>query len=310
MDRTHRFRPLRTRLAGRPFARAGRAVLALTATAVLAACSGTTGGTTTTAFVATQTGTPGSIGIDVTDVMKTATPAALNAYIDAKGDHSAVAVLDRTTGISINVNEDKVFQTASIVKFDILATRLYQTQQSGGSLTGSEKTLAFAMITQSDNNAASALYSLDHGASGVTAANKVFGLKDTVPNSSWGRTRTTAGDQILLLKAVFDPKGPLSDASRNYMRSLMSQVEKDQAWGITAAATPDATGVYVKNGWVEMDAYGHMEGDNSVGRITEPGHDWLIAAMSNYNRTDAAGEKILDALSEMAVSGLRIQTKS
>ena len=105
------------------------------------------------------------------------------------------------------------------------------------------------MITQSDNNAASSLYSADHGASGVTAANSVFGLKETAPHTSWGKTHTTASDQIRLLTAVIDPNGPISDANRDYMMSLMSQVEPDQAWGITAAKTSAATGVYVKNGW-------------------------------------------------------------
>jgi hypothetical protein len=51
-----------------------------------------------------------------------------------------------------------------------------------------------------------------------------------------------------------------------------------------------------------------MEGDNSIGRITEPGHDWLIATMSNYNRTDEAGEAILEGLAKIAVGGLRQTT--
>jgi hypothetical protein len=167
------------------------------------------------------------------------------------------------------------------------------------------------MITQSDNRAASALYLLDHTASGVATANAQFGLQDTQPggNGVWGKTHTTAADQIRLLTAVFNPKGPLSSANQNYMLSLMKRVEPDQAWGITAAKTPDATGVYVKNGWDEMDAYGHMEGDNSIGRITEPGHDWLIATMSNYNRSDPAGEKILENLAKIAVGGLRLETQ-
>ena len=166
------------------------------------------------------------------------------------------------------------------------------------------------MITQSDNGAASTLYGYDHGASGVTAANKVFGLKETTPNSSWGRTHTTAADQIRLLTAVFGPNSKLTSNNRAYMMSLMSQVEPDQAWGITAAKTDDATGVYVKNGWVEMDDYGHEEGDNSIGRITEPGHDWLIATMSNYNKTDTAGEAILEGMALLAVSGLRVASAS
>ncbi|HEY2793557.1 MAG TPA: hypothetical protein VGJ28_14430 [Micromonosporaceae bacterium] len=284
-------------------------VAALAAPLGLTACTAAAA-PTTTAFTATQSGTPVSLGLDTPAMLKTALPAALQAYIAAKGGHSAVDVVDRTTGATIAVNENRTFQTASIMKFDILATRLLQTQKAGGSLSSSQRGQAFLMITQSNNQAASSLYAEDHTASGVAAANATFGLKNTHPgaNGVWGKTHTTAADQIRLLSAVFNPKGPLSSANQQYMMSLMSKVEPDQAWGITAAKTPAATGVYVKNGWDEMDAFGHMEGDNSIGRIVEPGHDWMIATMSNYNRTDAAGEKILGNLAKIAVSGLRLET--
>ena len=282
--------------------------LALTLVAALLPAIVVTVGATPASATVARKETTTFAGLDTAHVMKDATPAALTAFVKSKGSHSAVKVLDRTTGATIALNEDRAFQTASIVKFDILATRLYQTQRAGSSLSSSQRALAFKMITQSDNNAASALYALDHRASGVAAANKAFGLRDTVPNASWGKTRTTAADQVRLLGSVFSSHGPLNSTNQQYMLSLMSKVEPDQAWGITAAATDDATGVYVKNGWVEMDAYGHLEGDNSIGRIIEPGHDWLIATMSNYNRSDPAGERILEGLAKIAVGGLRYET--
>ncbi|HEY1485976.1 MAG TPA: hypothetical protein VGF84_07715 [Micromonosporaceae bacterium] len=289
-----------------------RIAVPLVAALALTGCTAQATATpTTTAFTATQTGAPVSLGLNAAAVLKTALPAALKAYITAKGGHSAVSVVDRTTGAGVSVNANRVFQTASIMKFDILATRLLQTQRAGQSLSSSQRGLAFLMITQSNNQAASSLYALDHTAGGVSAANATFGLKNTHPglNGVWGKTHTTASDQIRLLSAVFDPKGPLNSANQKYMLSLMSKVEPDQAWGITAAKDDSATGVYVKNGWDEMDAYGHMEGDNSIGRIIEPGHDWLIATMSNYNRTDPAGEKILGNLAKIAVGGLRLETQ-
>jgi beta-lactamase class A len=267
----------------------------------------TDGATATATDGATATG---AVLVDQRAVLAAAVPAAITAFINARGGHSAVAVRDLVTGASVAVNQNRIFQTASIVKFDILATRLYQVQHAGTALSAGQKRLAFAMITQSDNNAASALYAADRGASGVASANRAFGLIATAPNSAWGRTHTTPADQLRLLSAVMRTNSPLSAANRDYMLSLMSRVEKDQAWGITAAATPDATAVYVKNGWVEMNDYGHMQGDNSIGRIIEPGHDWLIAVMSNYNRSDAAGEALLGQLAQLAVSGLRAETAS
>jgi beta-lactamase class A len=250
-----------------------------------------------------------SIGFNVQTVVKAALPAELTAYVKARGGHAGISVLDRTSGVTLSINGNRTFQTASIVKFDILATRLYQHQNSNTSMSSNEKSLAFKMITQSDNDAATALFALDGRVSGLTAANRVFGLKATHVASSWGLTHTTPADQIRLLTAVMDPKGPITQANRNYLLSLMSKVEPDQRWGVPAAATPAATGVYNKNGWDTMTAYGGQWGDNSIGRIIEPGHDWLVAVMSNYNGTDSAGHALDGKIATLAVGGLRFQAQ-
>jgi beta-lactamase class A len=270
--------------------------------------SGRSGNFVTGPNTATQAA-EADIGFDAGLVVSAAVPAELDAYIDAKGDHAAIAVTDRTTGTAVSVNGGRTFQTASIVKFDILATRLYQHQLSGRQLSSTEKSLAFKMITASDNNAASALFGMDGGASGLTAANKVFGLRATQVSSSWGRTHTTPADQIRLLSSVMSPTGPITQANRDYILSLMSQVEPDQRWGVPAAADADTTKVYVKNGWDTMTAYAGLWGDNSIGRLIEPGHDWLVAVMSNYNRTDGAGHNLDGTLATLAVGGLRLEAQ-
>jgi beta-lactamase class A len=256
-----------------------------------------------------QTASPESIGFDVNGVVNAALPAQLTTYIKGRGGHAGVAVVDRTSGATISINANRTFQTASIVKFDILATRLYQHQRSNTSMSSSEKSLAFKMITQSDNNAASALFAMDGRASGLTAANQVFGLKATHVGSAWGLTHTTPTDQLRLLTSVMDPNGPITESNRNYLLSLMSRVESDQRWGVPAAATSAATGVYNKNGWDTMTAYGGQWGDNSIGRIIEPEHDWLVAVMSNYNRTDNAGHALDGKIATLAVGGLRFQAQ-
>jgi hypothetical protein len=253
--------------------------------------------------------TPKTVGFDTAAVVTAAVPAELTAYVTARGGHSGIDVTDRTTGARVRVNADRTFQTASIVKFDILAARLYQHQQQGTSMSANEKRLAYKMITASDNNAASALFALDGQAAGLTAANKVFGMQATNVASAWGLTHTTPTDQIRLLTAVMEPDGPISAASRDYILSLMSQVEPDQRWGVPAAAAPAATNVYVKNGWDTMTAYGGLWGDNSIGRIVEPGHDWLVAVMSNYNRTDTSGHALDGELATLAVGGLRLEAE-
>jgi beta-lactamase class A len=261
------------------------------------------------ASAVTASGSSQSIGFDANTVVKAALSAELTAYIKGRGGNAAVSVLDRTTGAAVAINANRTFQTASIVKFDILATRLYQHQRSKTSMSSSEKSLAFKMITQSDNNAATALFALDGRAGGMTTANRVFGLKSTHVASAWGLTHTTPADQIRLLTSVMDPTGPITQANRDYLLSLMSKVEPDQRWGVPAAATTTATGVYNKNGWDTMTAYGGQWGDNSIGRIIEPDHDWLVAVMSNYNRSDSAGHALDGKIASLAVGGLRFQVQ-
>lgn len=265
------------------------------------------------AQTATQPATAVSIGLDLQTVISAAVPAELTAFV--KGEHRAgavgivgITVLDQTTGASVAINDQLYTQTASIVKVDILATRLLQHQQQGTSMTAHEKTLAFAMITQSDNDAASALFALDGKASGLAKANQTFGLTETTPNSSWGITHTHPADQLRLLKVISDPSGPLSASNQTYLLTLMTKVEAGQRWGVPVAAGPDATKVYVKNGWDTFDQFGDQWGINSIGRIVEPGHDWLVAALSRNNSSEGRAEKFLGALCALAVDGLRLET--
>ncbi len=289
--------------------------LGLAATLALGGCftsaHSTAGGPTVA--TATQPATAVSIGLNVYTVIAAAVPAQLDAFI--KGAHGAnavgvvgVTVLDRNTGYSVQVNDQLETQTASIIKVDILATRLLQHQDQGTSLTAHEKSLAFTMITKSDNNAATWLFDAGGGASGLTKANRKFGMTQTVLNSRWGLTHTRPADQLRLLKAITDDNGPLSDASRTYLLSLMTKVEPDQRWGVPAAAGPTAT-VYVKNGWDTLDEFGYMWGINTIGRIVEPGHDWLVVALSRNNPSEGRAETFIGSLCTMAVDGLRLTAK-
>ncbi len=276
----------------------------------LTGCFGQGTPASVTATVSTQPPVAVSLGIDAHALITAALPAELDAYLDGSGERAGVAVLDRSTGLTIAVQPHLRFETASIMKVDILATRLLQHQNAGTSLSGHEKTLAYAMITESDNDAASALYSMDGQKSGVSAANETFGMSETEPHGGgiWGMTWTTPADQLTLLTSIMDPDGPLSKASRAYMLKLMSHVDKAQDWGVPAAATPAATGVYVKNGWDIISAQGNLWGINSVGRIVEPGHDWLVATLSSNHRTMNSGIKVVEQLSKLAVGGLRLES--
>ena len=232
--------------------------------------------------------------------------AAVAQYLNAQGIHAAVAVLDRVTGATVTYNETVSFDTASIVKVDILATLLWQDQRAGRHLTAAQRDLAEDMITESDNDAATALWNTIGGATGLASANKAFGLSHTTPGRDgyWGLTTTTVADQVRLLQVLTDPAGPLSVTDQSYELGLMGRVTSDQRWGVPHAADADATAVYVKNGWL---AYSGDRGRwivNSVGRVVEPGHDWLITVLSDHHGSQSTGIAIVEHLATLVVTGL------
>lgn len=94
------------------------------------------------------------------------------------GAKVSAAVLDLDSGDSATYG-DAAFDTASIVKVDILATLLLQAQDAGRHLTATEKAYATKMIENSDNTSATELWDVIGKADGLDAANKRFGLTST-----------------------------------------------------------------------------------------------------------------------------------
>lgn len=151
----------------------------------------------------------------------------------------SVAVYDVAGGHETAFGADRTYVTASVVKVAVLAALLLRAQDTGRWLTAEEERLAAAMIERSDNDAATALRTAAGGVAGLDAAHARLGMTRTTAASAWGLTRTTARDQLTLLKAVFGGNsGPsvLNDGSRRFLAGLMGRVVPGQAWGVSAAA--------------------------------------------------------------------------
>jgi beta-lactamase class A len=215
----------------------------------------------------------------------------------------SVAVLDVDSGESAAYG-DGTFDTASIVKVDILATLLLHAQDADRHLTAQEKTYATAMIENSDNTSASALWRDIGQADGLAAANKRFGLTGTEGGDGmlWGLTQTTAADQLTLLQQVFGDDSKLSETSQTYLQGLMGEIATDQHWGVSAAA--DGSEWALKNGWLARSATGLWD-INSIGRVSVDGHDYLVATLSNGNTTKAKGISLVEAAAQAAVSAFQ-----
>ncbi|MFF2509983.1 serine hydrolase [Streptomyces sp. NPDC058086] len=225
---------------------------------------------------------------------------AMKAVALEDGAEVSVAVFDIDSGEGAAYGEG-AFDTASIVKVDILATLLLQAQDADRHLTATEKTYATAMITNSDNASASALWDIIGQADGLDASNKRFGLTGTSGGDGalWGLTQTTAADQLTLLQQVFGDDSELSEASRTYLQGLMGEIAADQHWGVSAAA--DGTQWALKNGWLARSSTGLWD-INSIGRVTVDGAEYLVATLSNGNTTKAKGISVVEAAAKAAVA--------
>ncbi|MGW3910270.1 serine hydrolase [Streptomyces sp. NPDC005070] len=228
---------------------------------------------------------------------------ALKSVTVAAGAKTSVAVLDVDSGESAGYG-DTAFDTASIVKVNILAALLLQARDADRHLTAREKAYATAMIENSDNASATALWATIGRADGLDAANKRLGLTDTQGGDGelWGLTQTTASDQLRLLRQVFGDDSDLSAASRSYLQGLMGEIETDQQWGVSAAG--DGSRWALKNGWLARSTTGLWD-INSIGRISADGHDYLVATLSNGNSTQAKGISLVEAVSKAAVSAFQ-----
>ncbi|MDB1089000.1 serine hydrolase [Streptomyces sp. ACA25] len=228
--------------------------------------------------------------------------AALAPLTAAHGVRLSVAVFEPGTGRSAGFGSG-TFDTASIVKVNVLAVLLLQAQDAGRELTDQEKEHASAAIRFSDNDATHELWAAIGGEHGFDAGNARLGLTSTRggPDGHWGLTQTTTDDQITLLRAVFGTDSALDPASRAILRALMSEVAEDQRWGVSAASDGP---VALKNGWLPR-SHTELWDVNSIGRVTVAGRTYLLAVISDGHSTHAEGVAAVEEAARAAVAVIR-----
>jgi len=223
--------------------------------------------------------------------------AALTKYAATVPEFS-VAVLDKKTGERYSFRGTKTYETASVVKVQVLACLLLTAQDKDRDLNASELSLAKRMIRASDNDATTALFTRLGRAPAITKCNKRLGLTGTKVNNAWGLTRTTVNDQVKLLSELVDTKGPLDADSRKLAFQLMSTVEEDQDWGVPAVAKTGET-TTVKNGWLPRSTEGNRWIINTVGRVTGDDTDVSIAVLSHKNATMSGGIGVVERVAKL-----------
>ena len=209
----------------------------------------------------------------------------------------AVAVDAPAVGLTCSLNASQHFDSASVVKVTILGALLRKALDQNRFLTNTEVARLRAMITRSDNAAASALWAeLGHGA--LQRFLNLAGMRHTVlgPGGVWGLTQITAPDEILLLRLLLKPNAVLSPNSRSYALQLMAQVIPSQRWGVPAGA-PTSLTAHVKNGWLPRATHGWRI--HSIGCFTGHGGGYSIVVLTQDNPSMPYGITTVQAIARV-----------
>jgi beta-lactamase class A len=282
------------------------------------ALSGSLAGAGTSSPSAAVPATRGATSPAATRPGRTAPPAsdasplgpAAQSYVDGRDGTVRVAVYDLATGHEWSLGAGTAQAEASVVKVDILEALL---AQRPAGLTAEDQSLAQQMIEDSDNDAATSLWDLVGGSTGIGAYNTQAGLTQTTPSlcvvcsgfpwPGWGLTTTTPQDQIALLRRLIEPGGPLTASERQYALSLMENVTQDQQWGVSSGVPAGVT-VALKNGWLPLDEANNNWQINSIGWVNGDGRDYLLAMLSTGNPSEQYGIDTLNSLGAMVWQGL------
>jgi beta-lactamase class A len=208
----------------------------------------------------------------------------------------AVGVEDPGEGLQCWLSASEHFDAASVVKVTILGALLYRTQYWHKSLTRTEVAQARAMITESDNDAASDLWT-DVGRSFLQHFLDLAGMTHTFlgPGIYWGLTQITASDEMRLLRLLVTKNTVLDTSSRDYALDLMARVIPSQRWGVTAGA-PRGLTVHVKNGWLPLATGGWRI--HSIGDFTGRGDGYSIVVLTQDNPSMSYGIDTIEAIAE------------
>jgi beta-lactamase class A len=203
----------------------------------------------------------------------------VDAKLAGRASTVGLQMTDSRTGITCTYHASTHFIAASAIKVTILAALLRTCQEEHRNLTASEVRLAWLMITQSDNSAATALWD-DVGYSGMQHFLDLAGMTQTQLSPAWGLTQLTAHDETRLLTLLSSPNTIVTQANRIYARWLMARVIPAQRWGVTAGAPASVT-VHLKNGWLPYP--GSLWEINSIGILTGPHRVYLMSVLTYRN---------------------------
>ncbi|MGF1618635.1 MAG: serine hydrolase [Acidimicrobiia bacterium] len=212
-------------------------------------------------------------------------------------------VFDIRTGCEYSLNPENRQNTASVFKVMVMAGTLLEAQNGDREITDSEMSRLIPMITESANWPVRSLWGSFGASPWFRETGEIFGLSQTSitadGGSAWGTTKTSASDQVGLLRQVLLGQGGLlGEGSREVALALMTAVVPAQAWGVTAGVPPSWT-VAQKNGFAGRII-------NSVGWVDPPGdYDGYLVAILTYGwPNQPAGVEAVERISLLVANSM------
>jgi hypothetical protein len=212
--------------------------------------------------------------------------AAAQRYLSGRAGRTSFAVIDSTGRLSgLHLREH--FETASVVKVMMLTAFLQMRSAQHRALSAADRSLLYPMIHISDNNAASAVFSIV-GSAAVSRVAREAGMSDYAPGVGWWAfTQTSAADQARFF-FVLDRLIPKQFWA--YARGLMAGIEPSQSWGVPPVARPRWQ-VFFKTG--ALPSQGLF---NEVARLERPGLTFTIAVFTDGDPSMSYGEQTIEGV--------------
>jgi len=195
---------------------------------------------------------------------------------DRTGSVVGLAASDAADGLTCALRQSVHFYSASVIKVTIISALLLKVD-GPAHLTTAQRDLAYVMITQSSNSAATKLWN-EVGVSHMQRFLNEARMRQTVLSSAWGLTLITAHDELRLLHLLTTRGKVLGKSSRAYVLRLMSRVVPAERWGVSAGAPDDVT-VHIKNGWLPYPKANDWH-INSIGAFTGKGIAYQIVILT------------------------------
>ncbi len=207
--------------------------------------------------------------------------AAASRYLAQRSGYTAFATVD-SQGRIAGRHLHRRFASASVVKAMLLVAYLRMLAAEGQALDADGRALLEPMIQLSDNDAATAVFSLV-GEDRIQALARRTRMTDFEIYGYWSSAKISAADQA---RFFFWMESSIPRRFRPFARHLLSHIVDYESWGIPTVSRPRGWDVFFKGGWRGTDL-GQLV--HQVARLQRPRLRLAIAVLSDGDPSMAYG---------------------